>query len=99
MTAAQRAREAAEAYVRAVDQLETLRSFDLDSPGRVTVRWDFGSSTPGYAALSAAMSEMVQVGWSAMRAQILADAEADVEKKREALHEALQALPEVKAVS
>lgn len=83
-------RHAAEAYTRAVDELAELKAFTLDSPGQVRVTWDFGAATPGYTALSLAISQSVQEGWQILRAGVIEEAERKVKLAHDALAEALK---------
>ncbi len=67
-----------------LDELEGLTLFpaDITDPGMVTVEWTAGSDHPGYAALSQAVSAMVEQHWNALRSQVLKKKEGDVQAAR-----------------
>lgn len=67
-----------------LDELEGLTLFpvDITDPGMVTVEWTAGSDHPGYAALSQAVSAMVEQHWNALRSQVLKKKEGEVQAAR-----------------
>ena len=69
-----------------LDELETLKHFpeDVTDPGIVTVAWTSNSDHPGYAALSQAISAMVEQHWNALRSQVVKKKDSEVQEARKA---------------
>lgn len=69
-----------------LDELESLKLFPADvvEPGTLTVEWTAGNDHPGYTALSAAISAMVEQHWNALRSQVVKKKETDVQGARKA---------------
>ena len=69
-----------------LDELETLKHFpeDVTDPGIVTVAWTANSDHPGYAALSQAISDMVEQHWNALRSQVVKKKDSEVQEARKA---------------
>ena len=69
-----------------LDELETLKHFpeDVTDPGIVTVAWTAGSDHAGYAALSQAISAMVEQHWNALRSQVVKKKDSEVQEARKA---------------
>lgn len=88
-----------------IDELDTLKQFpeDVTDPGIVTVEWTANSDHPGYAALSQAISAMVEQHWNALRSQVVKKKENDVQSARKAWsdygseHVAVQPEPETES--
>ena len=72
-----------------LEDLESLKLFpaDITDPGIVTVEWAEGNDHPGYAAMSQAISAMVEQHWNALRSQVVKKKEADVLVARKAWSE------------
>ena len=68
------------ALADSLDELEALKLFpaEVTDPGTVTVEWTASSDHPGYAALSQAISAMVEQHWNALRSQVIKKKETDV---------------------
>lgn len=69
-----------------LDELETLKHFpeDVTDPGIVTVAWTANNDHPGYAALSQAISAMVEQHWNALRSQVVKKKDSEVQEARKA---------------
>ena len=67
-----------------IEELDALKLFpaDLTEPGTVTVEWTANSDHPGYAALSQAISIMVEQHWNALRSQVVKKKESEVQAAR-----------------
>ena len=67
-----------------IDELDTLKQFPADviDPGTVTVEWTASNDHPGYAALSQAISTMVEQHWNALRSQVVKKKESEVQAAR-----------------
>ena len=67
-----------------IDELDALKEFpaDVTEPGTVTVAWTASNDHPGYAALSQAISTMVEQHWNALRSQVVKKKEAEVQAAR-----------------
>src|SRR5260370_36085957 len=72
-----------------LDELESLKLFpaEVTDPGTVTVDWCEGSDHPGYAAMSQAISAMVEQHWNALRSQVVKKKETEVQAARKAWSE------------
>ena len=72
-----------------LEDLESLKHFpaDITDPGTVTVEWAEGNDHPGYAAMSQAISAMVEQHWNALRSQVVKKKESDVLAARKAWSE------------
>ena len=72
------------ALADSIDDLDALKLFpaDVTEPGTVTVEWTANSDHPGYAALSQAISTMVEQHWNALRSQVVKKKESEVQAAR-----------------
>ncbi len=69
-----------------IEELDALKHFpeDVTDPGIVTVEWSANNDHPGYAALSQAISAMVEQHWNALRSQVVKKQENEVQGARKA---------------
>jgi hypothetical protein len=81
---------AAHDYVRAAENLQQMKSFDLDNCGKLQVGWDFGSSTNGYRELAIGIAALVSERWQQLRDEAIANASAKLKEAEENLRKALE---------
>jgi hypothetical protein len=69
-----------------LDHLEAVTLFPAEvvDPGTVSVSWTAENEHPGYQALNEAIADLVKQHWSALRAQVVKQREADVQQSRTA---------------
>ncbi len=72
-----------------IEELDSLKLFpaDITDPGTVSVEWSAFNEHPGYDALSAAISAMVEQHWNALRSQVVKKKESEVQGARKAWSE------------